>query len=103
MFQSVVYISYFKKRNTTLPSNIHVKYRSSRMHFKNTSSEWTKAHASRLFGFRCNGGWRRVWKNGKRLRIERKNSFDIISNFFETRGRYARLARSLTHVRRGVG
>lgn len=31
-----------------------------------------------------------------------KNSLDIISNFFETRGRYARLARSLTHVRRGV-
>lgn len=31
-----------------------------------------------------------------------KNSLDIISNFFETRSRYARLARSLTHVRRGV-
>lgn len=44
--------------------------------------------------YRCGGG--------KRLGGEWKNSLDIISNFFETRGRYARLARSLTHVRRGV-
>lgn len=39
---------------------------------------------------------------GKGLRVEWKNSFDIISNFFETRSRYAGLARSLTHVRRRV-
>lgn len=42
------------------------------------------------------------WRSKKGLRVEWKNSLDIISNFFETRGRYARLAQSLTHVWRRV-
>lgn len=40
--------------------------------------------------------------DAKSLRRKWKNSLDIISNFFETRDRYARLARSLTHVQRRV-
>lgn len=50
-----------RKKNTTLLSNIRIKYRSSRMHFKNMSSEWTKAHmhCGWLFGFQRDGGWQR--------------------------------------------
>lgn len=41
------------------------------------------------FDATVDGGW---WWDEKGLRVEWKNSLDIISNFFETRGRYARLA-----------
>lgn len=101
-------ISEKKKKENTTTSNIRIKYRSSRMHFKNMSSEWTKAHmhCGWLFGFRHDGEEGGVAEGRRRsekgLRVEWKNSLDIISNFFETRGRYARLARSLTHVRRRV-
>lgn len=65
------------------------------MHFKNMSSEWTKAHMHCGLGYldfdAMEGGGE--WRNGKGLRVEWKNSLDIISKFFETRSRYARLAR----------
>lgn len=65
---------------------------------------WTEAHSTAVgyLDFDAAMGYRSPGKSGKGLRVEWKNSFDIISNFFETRGRYAGLARSLTHVRRRV-